>query len=154
MLTRSKIKMEESIRHVHGEDLPYFNNDQVSSPPYLYKQNRENQSQHHSQKQSQSKVSENPSKYVGYRTELSEVAVVGNQGPKTNVLTRNDILKELRQEYEILRNLNVDDSIHMNIKKYENDQPRFSEGSDYSSSKNSKKEESVVQPVRQSSKEV
>lgn len=42
----------------------------------------------------------------------------------------------------------------MNIKKYENDQPRFSEGSEYSSSKNSKKEESEVHPVRQSTKEV
>ncbi len=44
-----------------------------------------------------------------------------NQGSRKNVVNRNEILKELRQEYEILKNLNIEDSIHVHVKKYDKD---------------------------------
>ena len=39
MLTRSKIKMEESIRHTQN-DLPYFNTDYQPTPIITYNQSR------------------------------------------------------------------------------------------------------------------
>lgn len=52
MLTRSKIKLEESVRQVH-HDLPYFNNEEEHTPAHMYKpvktQNYSKASQHSQQ---------------------------------------------------------------------------------------------------------
>lgn len=76
MLTRSKIKMEESIRHTHY-DAPYFTNDYQPSTTPLY---RTHNSPH-----------------------------LSPEANRLQAASRNQILKELRQEYEILKNLPVDD---------------------------------------------
>lgn len=76
MLTRSKIKMEESIRHTHYDATSFTNDYQAPINP------------------------------------LSRAHISPQLSPEVNrpqAASRNQILKELRQEYEILKNLPVDD---------------------------------------------
>ena len=92
MLTRSKIKMEESIRHTHN-DAPYFNTDYQSNVALAY---------------GQSRASNSP----------ALLQIPAGEQARQQASSRNQILKELRQEYEILRNLPIDDGLNTYGKGY------------------------------------
>ncbi len=56
-------------------------------------------------------------KYTAYRSEFSEES-------RPNA-SRNDILKELRQEYEILRNISIEESEHIPLKQVQLKNPKY-----------------------------
>lgn len=70
--------------------------------------------------------------------------------------SRNEILKELRQEYEILRNISIEESEHVPLKQIQQKHPQYEEpNSDLSSSMTSKESKSRAgRPPKQSSREV
>jgi hypothetical protein len=103
MLTRSKIKMEESIRHTHN-DAPYFNTDYQSNVALAY---------------GQSRASNSP----------ALLQIPAGEQARQQASSRNQILKELRQEYEILRNLPIDDGLNTYGKGYGQQHHRLSDSS-------------------------
>lgn len=120
MLTRSKVKLEESVRHVQQE-LPYFSQEQQPIPTHMYKPAKNS---HHSNVSSSQQA---------YRADYFEPKQ-GESKVRNANYSRNEILKELRQEYEILKNLPLDDNLNIHLNKHElREGSRVSESSSVSS---------------------
>lgn len=99
MLSRSKIKLEESIKHTR-EDAPYFNSNEEDRAEYYYGYARggthHNEDRHYQKKTETHIVTDYPIRYHTYNTEYSELAAIDN-GFKRDKVNRNEIMRELRQ---------------------------------------------------------
>ena len=141
--------MQESIRQVH-HDLPYFNNEEEPAQAYFYKQSK-----------NQSKVTQNYSQHslqhqqAPFKNDYYEYAA---EATTKGYGSRNEILKELRQQYEILKNLSIEESMPSYGKKYDQKELYGHSESSLSSSVHSKKsnkiKESSVTSPKMSNKEV